>query len=148
MTRDELYRLKDELLAQLADGLRAVNVNVSASASGVHQRLDLLNGRTLKSELALAGQAERMAAQAELLVRLEATAAARTLRLETEVEEMRVRADSVASAKATVDRAAISAEDRPALTRREWSLIWSVALAIGSIVSAFLAFYMTLKGGA
>lgn len=146
VTRDELYRLKDELLAQFAEGLRAVNANVTAGVQGTHQRLDLLNGRTLKSELALAGQAERMAAQAELLVRLEATAAARTLRLETEVEEMRVRAEAVARAKATVDKAEVDAGDRPALTRREWSLIWSVALAIGSLVTGFLTIYVTVKG--
>lgn len=144
VTRDELYRLKDELLAQLGEGLRAVNVNVSAGVSGVHSRLDVLNGRTLKTELALAGQAERMASHAELLVRLEATAAARTLRLEQEVEEMRVRAEAVASAKAVVDKAAVAAEDRPALTRREWGLIWSVALAIGSLVTGGVTLVMAI----
>jgi hypothetical protein len=50
VTRDELRDLRDDIVGRMTDGF-----------SGVHQRLDTLNGRTSKGEVAIAAADVRMA---------------------------------------------------------------------------------------
>lgn len=97
MTREELRDLRDDLVERMTAGF-----------SGVHQRLDQLNGRTGKSEALLAASDVRLT------------------NLEREVfpssRRQRDRKDDVRD------------EDRPALTRREAQLLWTALAAIAGLV--------------
>lgn len=95
VTREELRDLRDDLVERMTSGF-----------TGVHERLDRLNGQT--------GQHAAVLSASEV----------RLTNLEREVFRRGRPGDGVRD------------EDRPALTRREWSLIWGLLAAIGGLALA------------
>jgi hypothetical protein len=104
VTREELRDLREDLVERLNTGF-----------GGVHQRLDVLNGRTGKTEVA---------------------AAEASLRLTNVEREIFHRSRRHGGAGELRD------EDRPALTRREWSLVWGL---LGTIAALLTALWQVLK---
>lgn len=100
VTRDELRDLRDDLAERLSSGFHGVNT-----------RLDTLNGRTAKSEAAIAAGDVRLR------------------NLEREVFDRRRRRSTDGDHEHAGD------ENRPALTRRELKLIWSFVTVVAGLVA-------------